>query len=80
MEDLANKLGNYFSSKGLVKGDVVALLMDNRPEYACIWLGLSKIGVITALINYNLKLQSLNHCVSVASAKSLIYGKDFASG
>jgi acyl-CoA synthetase (AMP-forming)/AMP-acid ligase II len=51
----------------------VALLMENKPEYVAIWLGLSKLGVITALINTNLTGDSLYHCINVAKAKMLIY-------
>ncbi|CAG7784899.1 unnamed protein product [Allacma fusca] len=79
VDDLSNKIANFFLAKGYKKGDVLALLMDNRVEYPAIWLGLSKIGVITALINYNLRLRPLLHCVQVAKAKGIIYGKDFAS-
>ena len=32
------------------KGATVALMMRNRPEYAAIWLGLTRIGAVVALI------------------------------
>ena len=48
-----------FYDKRLCKGDIIALIMENRKEYVPIWLGLSKIGVITALINTNLCGDSL---------------------
>ena len=51
--ELANKIAHCFYDKGFRKGDVVALIMENRVEYVPIWIGLSKIGVITALINTN---------------------------
>jgi acyl-CoA synthetase (AMP-forming)/AMP-acid ligase II len=60
----------------LKKGDCVAMYMENRPEYVCIFLGLSKLGVISALINTNLKHQQLNHCINVAKPKFLIYGSE----
>jgi len=65
---------------GLKKGDVVGLLMENRPEFVGIWLGLSKIGVVTALINYNLKLVSLAHSINVANCRCLIHGSELTSG
>ena len=37
------------------QGDVVGLVMENRLEYTCYWLGLSYIGVIPALVNTNLR-------------------------
>lgn len=48
--------------------------MENQPENPAIWLGLSKIGVITALINTNLRTQTLIHSINVAKAKYVIYG------
>ena len=57
----------------------VAIFMENRPEYVATWLGLSKIGVIPALINYNLKQKALLHTVQVANSKAIIYGVELAS-
>src|SRR6185437_13431191 len=44
----------------------------NRPEYLAVWLGLSRIGVTTALINKELRGASLAHCLEVAGAKAII--------
>src|SRR5262245_20113376 len=41
-------------AQGLAKGDVVALLMTNRPEYVAIWLGITRAGGTVALLNTNL--------------------------
>lgn len=73
-------MANLFSSRfGLRKGDCVALFMENRPEFVGIWYGLSKLGVITACINTNLKLKVLHHSIEVAKAKVLIYEDDLES-
>lgn len=65
---------------GFKKGDVVGLLMENRPEFVGIWLGMSKVGIVTALINYNQKSVSLIHSVNVANCSCLIYGSELSSG
>ena len=78
MENYANKIANRFRQQGLRKGDVVALMMENKPEYVGIWYGLSKLGVITACINTNLVSKSLAHSVNVAKAKVLIVDSLFA--
>lgn len=49
----------------------------NRPEYPGIWLGLGKIGVVTAFINTNLKLQSLVHSVCVSKCRAFIFSHEF---
>ncbi|CAG7716243.1 unnamed protein product [Allacma fusca] len=78
VHQFANKVGNYFSSKGFRNGDVVCLFMENCPEYIPMWLGLSKIGVIPALINTNLRAQSLKHSIEIVNCKAVIYGEDIS--
>ena len=46
-------------------GDVVCLLMPNRPEYLAIWLGFARVGGIVALINTNLRGEALAHCLDI---------------
>lgn len=72
-----NQIANYFDAQGLKKGDVVALLSNNCPEYIAFWLGLSKIGVVTALINYNLVGEPLGHSIRIANSKCLILSSEF---
>jgi len=74
LDTFANRVAHWALEQGLHAGDTVALFMENRPEYPAIWLGLSKVGVITALINHNLSGDALAHCVDVCEAKALIYG------
>lgn len=78
VDEYSNKVANVFLEHGYRKGDVVALFMDNRPEFVCLWLGLAKLGVVVPLINYNLRLNSLLHSVTVADAQALIYSSDLA--
>ncbi|XP_072176676.1 long-chain fatty acid transport protein 4-like [Diadema setosum] len=77
-EQYSNAVGNLFFEKGFQKGDTVALIMDNRPEFFGLWLGLSKIGVISAFINYNLRKDGLAHCINVANCKAVIYASELA--
>ncbi len=68
----ADLYARWAQARGLVKGDVVALMMPNRPEYLAIWFGLARAGVATALINTSLAGASLAHCVNVVRAKAAI--------
>lgn len=74
----ANRVANVLQAQGYQKGDVIGLLLENRAEYVATWLGLSKIGIITPLINTNLRGPSLLHSILVAHCNALIYGEDFA--
>jgi solute carrier family 27 (fatty acid transporter), member 1/4 len=80
VNDLSNRLANTFNAHGYKNGDVVALFMENRPEFVCIWLGLSKLGIVVPLINTNLRKQSLLHSITVAKCNAIIYGQSLTDG
>jgi fatty-acyl-CoA synthase len=78
---LAQRMRRYSRwalATGVAKGDVVGLLMPNRPEYLAIWLGITAVGGVVALLNTNLAGRSLAHCVEAASAKHLIVAAELA--
>lgn len=60
---------------GLKEGDTVALFLDNEPCFIWIWLGLAKLGCVTALLNFNIRSKSLLHCFSCCGANVLIVAK-----
>jgi fatty-acyl-CoA synthase len=74
--EAANRVAHFAAEQGLAKGDVVALLMENRPEYVATWAGLAKIGVTAALLNTNLTGRALAHAIAAASARTLIVGSE----
>lgn len=80
LDKFSNKIANAFRDAGFKPGDEVALLMESKPEFVGIWLGLSKIGCVTALLNTYLKPQNLLHSISVVKAKALIYDSQFQPG
>jgi fatty-acyl-CoA synthase len=74
----ANRVARWAHGAGVRRGDVVALLMENRPEYVATWLGLLKAGATAALINTNLRGTPLAHSVSIAGARHAIVGAELA--
>ncbi len=62
----------WMLTQGLRKGDVVGLLMGNRPEYMAIWLGVIRAGGTVALLNTNLNGASLAHCIDLAAPKCIV--------
>ena len=74
-----NQYARWGLAQGLRSGDSVGLMMANCAEYMAIWLGLSRIGVVVALINNNLAGAALVHSVSIAAPRALIVGGDLAS-
>ncbi len=78
MDAAANRVAHWARHQGLGRGDVVALLMENRPEYVVTWLGLARIGAVTALLNTNLVGERLAHCMREADARHLVLGTELA--
>ncbi|XP_052122395.1 long-chain fatty acid transport protein 4-like [Frankliniella occidentalis] len=74
-----NRVARAFQRAGLRRGDVVALVLDNRIEYICVWLGLAKLGAVTALINRNLVDAPLAHTINTARAKVVLFGEEYAA-
>src|SRR3989442_4398925 len=67
-----NRYARWALDQGLAKGDTVGLIMPNRPEYMAIWLGITRVGGVVALLNTNLAGPSLAHCVNIVAPKRLI--------
>ncbi len=71
-ETYANRVANWAVLEGCTTGDTVAVFVRNRLEYVAIWFGLTKVGVIPALLNYQLAGPALAHCLNISDAKLLI--------
>jgi len=68
----ANRFANYFLALGARKGDLAVILLENRPELLFCIAGLAKIGVITSLVNPNLRGAVLGHCLTIKPARHFI--------
>lgn len=74
----ANQYARWAQSQGVKKGDCVALLMPNKPEYIAVWLGIIRAGGICALLNTNLTGASLAHCINIVTPKAIIIDAELA--
>jgi fatty-acyl-CoA synthase len=74
----ANAYARWATAQSLAKGDTVCLMMPNRPEYMAIWLGLTSVGVVVALINTQLRGPSLAHCINAAAPTHVIAAAEFS--
>uniref|UniRef100_A0A3P9NRN6 Very long-chain fatty acid transport protein n=1 Tax=Poecilia reticulata TaxID=8081 RepID=A0A3P9NRN6_POERE len=78
LDEYSNRVANLLLDRGFKEGDVVALFMENRSQYVGLWLGMAKIGVEAALINFNLRLDALVHCVTISNAKAVVFGSELS--
>jgi len=76
LDALANRYANWAIQNGIGRGDSVALLMENRPDYIAAWLGLFKVGAQAALINTNLVGMALAHSIAISGARYAIVGAE----
>ncbi|WBU29677.1 long-chain-acyl-CoA synthetase [Rhodopseudomonas palustris] len=79
--ELARRIDGYARwalAHGIGKGVTVALLMPNRAEYLAIWLGITKVGGVVALLNTQLTGASLAHCIDVAAPSHIIVAKELS--
>ena len=74
----ANRYAHWALGQGIGRGAVVALLMENRPDFICAWLGLFKVGAQVALINTNLSGAALAHSIAISGARHAIVGTELA--
>jgi fatty-acyl-CoA synthase len=74
-----NQYSRWGIGRDLKRGDAVALLMSNCAEYLAIWLGLTRIGVVVALVNSQLAGDVLAHSIKIADPKYLIVGADLGA-
>src|SRR5436190_23179280 len=57
-----NRYARWALSQQLTKGEVVCLLMPGRPEFLAVWIGITRIGGVVALLNTQLTGKALAHC------------------
>jgi fatty-acyl-CoA synthase len=73
-----NQYARWALAQQLKKGEVVGLLMPNRPEYCAAWLGITSIGGVVALLNTNLPGASLAHCINVVRPKHIVIASELS--
>ncbi|MBW8708082.1 MAG: long-chain-acyl-CoA synthetase [Alphaproteobacteria bacterium] len=72
----ANRYAHWALAQGIGRGTPVALLMENRPDFICAWLGMFKVGAQVALINTNLVGAALSHSITVSGSRHAIVGAE----
>ena len=66
-----DRWANWLISRNVQPGQVIAILMENRPEYIFLTMAINRIGGIAALINTNLSGEPLRHSLKAANAHHL---------
>ena len=72
----ANQVAHYLAAQGLRRGDVVGVLLENRPELLLVVLALAKLGVIGAMLNTNQSGAALAHSIALVTPGALVVGQE----
>jgi len=75
----ANQYAHWAIAQGIGRGQSVALLMENRPDFIACWLGMFRCGAAVALINTNLTGEALAHSIAIAAAGHAVVGAELAA-
>ena len=78
LEARMNQYSRWALTAAVTSGETVALMMGNRPEYFAIWLGLTQVGAIVALISPDLRGPAVAHALKVAQARRVIAAAECA--
>ena len=72
----SNRYARWALAQGIAKGDAICLLMPNRPDFLALWLGVTRVGGVVALLNTNLSGTALAHCINVVHPKHIVVGAE----
>ena len=76
-DEKANRFANLLISRGITKGDKVAILMMNCLEWLPIYFGILKTGAIAVPLNYRYTSDEIEYCLNLAEVDVLIFGPEF---
>ena len=76
-EKRANRFANLILSRGIRKGDKVAILLMNCIEWLPIYFGVLKAGAIAVPLNYRYTADEIKYCVELAECDMMVFGPEF---
>lgn len=73
----ANRFANLLLSRGIRKGDKVAILLMNGLEWLPIYFGILKTGALAVPFNFRYSAEEIEYCVKLAEVDVLVFGPEF---
>lgn len=73
----ANRFANLLFTKGIKKGDKVAILLMNCLEWLPIYFGILKTGALVVPMNYRYSADEIKYCLDLADVRMLVFGYEF---
>ena len=76
-DDMANRFANLLMSRGLGRGNKVAILLMNCLEWLPIYFGVLKTGAVVVPMNYRYTADEIKYCLELSESDALVFGPEF---
>ena len=73
----ANRFANLLLTRGIRRGDKVAVLLMNCIEWLPIYFGILKTGALAVPMNYRYTAEEIQYCLELAEVNTLVFGPEF---
>lgn len=73
----ANRFANLLLSRGVKKGDKIAILLMNCIEWLPIYFGILKTGAIAVPLNFRYTADEIKYCCKLAEVDGIVFGPEF---
>ena len=73
----SNRFANLLLTRGIKKGDKVAILLMNCLEWLPIYFGILKTGALAVPLNYRYESGEIKYCLELADADAIVFGPEF---
>jgi len=72
-----NRVANSFKDMGIEKGQMVAIMLPNCPEFLYSWMGLNKIGAIEVPINTGFQENEIEYILQHSESKAIVIHEEY---
>ena len=73
----ANRFANLLLSRGIKKGEKVAILLMNCLEWLPIYFGILRTGALAVPLNFRYTADEIAYCLDKADAEYIVFGPEF---
>lgn len=73
----ANRFANLLLSRGVKRGDKVAILLMNCLEWLPIYFGILKTGALAVPLNFRYSADEIEYCLNLSDTDVLVFGPEF---
>ena len=77
LDDRASRVANAFAELGLARGDKVAVLLPNGPEFLTSWFGITRAGLIEVPLNVGLRGDLLAYALNQSQCRAIVVSDEW---